>query len=110
MSLEDSITHIIPYADVVLTNTVLFLSNYVTHELQNVTLPHPCIALLPEQSKTELVIHLRDCFPRIQLFSTYVLYSMAPLFHIGARTYIDDFSTYVRIQGSTNDAGARSQV
>ena len=100
MSLEDSITHVIPYADVALTNTVLFLSNFITHELQNVTLPHPCVTLFPEQSKTELVIHLRDCFPRIQLFSTYVLYSMAPLFHIGARTYIDDFATYVRIQGS----------
>ena len=74
--------------------------DYVTKEVQNVTLPNPCITVTPDQGKTLLSIHLRMCFPEVKLFTTYMLFSSAPLFQLGVRTYIDDFMTYVRIQGS----------
>ena len=74
--------------------------DYVTKEVQNVTLPNPCITVIPDQGKTLLNIRLRMCFPSVKLFTTYMLFSAAPLFQLGVRTYIDDFMTYVRIQGS----------
>ena len=98
--LEDSLTHLIPYSDVTLSNTVVYLVEYVTKEVQNVTLPNPCITVIPDQGKTLLDVRLRMCFPSVKLFTTYILFSAAPLFQLGVRTYIDDFMTYVRIQGS----------
>lgn len=61
--LEDSLTHLIPYSDVTLSNTVVYLVDYVTKEVQNVTLPNPCITVIPDQGKTLLDVRLRMWFP-----------------------------------------------
>ena len=90
----------LPYHDIKLTNTTLFLKEYIRGITYNVTLPNPCVELSQENTRPTVTIALMKCFPAINSFTTYMLYAMQPLFSISNLKYIEDFMTYIRVQGS----------
>lgn len=68
----------------------------------NLTLPNPCVELKQEDNQLGLLITLMKCFPKVRPFTTYVMYTASPLFAIRNLRYIEDFITYIRVQGSRN--------
>ena len=90
----------LPYQNIKLTNTTLFLKEYIRGITYNITLPNPCVEFSQENTRLGMTIALMKCFPEINSFRTYLLYTKQPLFSIGNLQYIEDFTTYVRVQGS----------